>query len=69
MTFSLQKFYKKDLKMSQFQEISNDEVHHSFHETIKSIRDVCDQDRIHEDNDEIKKEHQNVGFFKILILY
>jgi hypothetical protein len=51
--------------MSQFEEISNDEVHHSFHETIKSIRDVCDQDRIHEDNDEIKKEYQNVGFYKI----
>jgi hypothetical protein len=48
--------------MSQSEEISNDEFRQSFHETIKSIRDVCDQDKIHEDNDENIKEHQNVGF-------
>jgi hypothetical protein len=45
--------------MNQFEGISSDQ---SFHETIKSKRNVCDQDKIHENNDEIKKEHQNVGF-------
>ena len=47
----------------QFEEISSDEFRQSFHETITSIRNVCDHDRIHEDNDDAsKKEHQNVGF-------
>ncbi len=47
----------------QFEEISSDEFRQSFHETITSIRNVCDHDIIHEDNDDnSKKEHQNVGF-------
>ena len=32
-------------------------------------RNLCDQDKINEDNDERKKDHENVGFYKILILY
>jgi hypothetical protein len=52
----------------QFEEISNDEFRQSFHETITSIRNVCDQDRINEDNDDdSKKEHQNVGFNNLFL--
>jgi hypothetical protein len=55
--------------MSQFEEISNDEFRQSFHETIKNVRNLCDQDKINEDNDERKKDHENVGFYKILIVF
>jgi hypothetical protein len=34
--------------MNQFVQISNNEFRQSFHETIESIRVVCDQDKIHE---------------------
>ncbi len=53
--------------MSQSEEISNVEFRQSFHETIKNVRILCDQDKINEDNDESKKDHVNVGFYKILI--
>ena len=55
--------------MSQFEEISNVEFRQSFHEIIKNVRNLCDQDKINEDNDESKKDHQNVGFYKILIVF
>ncbi len=32
-------------------------------------RNLCDQDKINEDNDERKKDHENVGFYKILIIF
>ncbi len=55
----------------QFEGKSNDELYYkvfrqSFHETITSIRNVCDHDRIHEDNDS-KKGHQNVGFNNLFL--
>ena len=57
----------------QFEGKSNDELYckdfrQSFHETITSIRNVCDQDRIHENNDnDSKKGHQNVGFNNLFL--